>query len=203
MRVLLALLFPALLSGCIDADVTIAFTSETEVTTTGEMQMGRELFDMLGKSAETACHGGQGRLTDTGFTCTQTKTMTVEELLAQAPRTNQGTPDDLAAAANITRLQNGNIQVILDFSELMKGQQGAEELKGLAKMMKAAVAGHSFTFNISGPEIVSTTGTLSEDGLTATKIIPIATFLDAKPDFGPAFVTEVGLTGSCFLWVFC
>lgn len=203
MRKILPLLFPLLLSACIDADVTIAFTSETEVTTTGEMRIARELFDMMGKSADAACPGGTGALTDTGFTCVQTKTMTVEELLAEAPRGNQGTPEDLTAAANITRLENGNIQVSLDFSELMKGQQGAEELKGMAKMMKAAVAGHNFTFHISGPEIVSTTGTLSEDGLTATRIIPVSTFLDTKPDFGPAFVTEVGLTGSCFLWVFC
>lgn len=198
-----ALLLPLLMSACIDADVTIAFTSETEVTTTGEMQMARELFDLMGKSAEAACPGGTGALTETAFSCKQTETMTVEELLAQAPRTNQGTPEDLTAAAAITRLDNGNIQVALDFSQLMKGQQGAEELKGMAKMMKAAVAGHSFTFHITGPQIISTTGTLSEDGLTATKIIPIAAFLDAKPDFGPAFVTEVGLTGSCFLWVFC
>lgn len=203
MRALLTLMFPVLLSACVDADVTIAFVSETEVTTTGEMQMARELFDMLGKSADAACPGGAGALTDTAFTCTQTKTMTVEQLLAQAPRANQGTPEDLTAAANIKRLENGNIQVVLDFSELMQGQQGAEELKGMAKMMKAAVAGHDFTFHVTGPSIVSTTGTLSEDGLTATRIIPIATFLDAKPNFGPAFVTEIDLTKSCFLWVFC
>ena len=200
---ILALLFPLLLSACIDANVTIAFTSETEVTTTGEMQMGRELFDLLGKSAESACPGGNGVLSDTVFSCTQTKTMTVEELLAETQRVNQGRPENLIAAAHITRLENGNIQVALDFSELMKGQQGAEKWKAMARMMKAAVAGHSLTFNISGPSIVSTTGSLSEDGLTATKIIPISTFLDTKPDFGPAFVTEVGLARSCFLWVFC
>ena len=203
MRVLLALLLPLMLSACIDADVTVAFTSETEVTTTGEMQMARDLYDMLGKSVDEACPGGKGALTDTTFSCTQTKTTTVEELLARAPHTNQGTPEDLAAAAIITRLENGNIQVALDFSEMMRGQQGAEELKGLAKMMKLAADGHNFTFHVTGPSIISTTGTLSDGGLTATKIIPISTFLDAKPDFGPAFVTEVGLTGSCFLWVFC
>lgn len=207
LRKLAVVLLMLPLSGCIDAEVTIAFTQGSEVKTTGVMQIAAEAFGMMGKTPEAACPDGKGELTDTVYTCTQEKVTTVDDLIAQAGKTMTGTPEDLARAGTVTRLENGNIRVSFDMDALLQTQRGAADAQNpkANNILRQAVAGHNFTLRVSGPKIVSTTGELSADGLTATRIIPVATFLDPKPDFGAPFVTEVQVQvqKSCFLWVFC
>lgn len=195
------------LAACIDADVALDFQGGGQVEAIVETEVSRQLFDMMGKTPEAACKEGKGELTADNFSCRIVKSMTVDELIADVARKNaDADPLGLSGAGQIERLDENRLRVTFDFSTMMSGRDDlpdAGQLAAMGPMLKAAVAGRSLTFTIKGHKIIDTTGTLSEDGTTATRILPIAALLDAKPDLGPAFVTTVQTDQSCVLWVFC
>ncbi|AOZ68205.1 hypothetical protein LPB142_01840 [Rhodobacter xanthinilyticus] len=194
-----------MLSACIDADVTMDFSDGETMQGGVETSFARELFDMMGKSPADACPGGEANLTKKDFTCRTHGETTIAKLLEQgAPQIGQNDFDP-AAAARFERVDDNHIRITFDFSELSKNgkKPDPEDLGGMEDMIRAALAGHSFSFHIRAYKITSTTGTLSEDGTEASLVIPVATFLDPEPDLGPAFVTEVQLKQQCTLWIFC
>ncbi len=62
----------------------------------------------------------------------------------------------------------------------------------MEEMLRAAFQGHAITMNVSGgAEIVETNGTLSDDGKTATFVIPLEKMLDEDPGLPPSFDVTV------------
>lgn len=194
-----ALVLP--LSGCFDADVTLDFKDAATVETVMDFSMTRQLFDMGGKSPADACEDGRHELTTDRFTCRTAKTMTLDEFIAEAAaRDSEAPADRLRNAALVERLGTERLRVTLDFADMVKGGDEMREMRAMAGVMRAALAGHSLVFRIRAPKIDDTTGTLSQDGKTAEYILPLTVMLD---DTQPAaFVTTVTLK-SCTLWIFC
>lgn len=201
-RLLIALCLALPLAGCIDADVTVDFKDTTNAEVAADIRIGRQLFDMMGKSAAESCPEGTHSLTAETYSCATRKAMTIDEMIAesQRPRDGESPEEALRRAAVIERLEGNRLRVSMDFSQMGAGRRDAEEMKQMAGMMRAALAGHSLIFRIRAPKVVETTGTLAADGKSAEFVVPLTAMLDAA---GPgAFVTTVELQ-SCRLWVFC
>ncbi|MCR8548769.1 hypothetical protein M4578_13105 [Salipiger sp. P9] len=207
MKLLPALMLCLGLSGCLDADISMDFSDGETMQGRFEMRFARQLFDMMGKSAEAACPGGETTLTESLFTCVTHGSASIDSLLdSEAPDgLDQG---DFAPTrgARFERIGDDRLRVSFDFSEMTTGREAApdaEQMKGMEEMVRAAMAGHSFVFRIRAQKILSTSGRLSEDGREASHVIPVVVFLDEEPDFGAPFVTEIQLRESCFLGLFC
>lgn len=202
-RILLALTLALPLSGCIDADVTLDFKDETNAEVIADFSLGRQLFDMAGKSAEESCKDGTHSLTTEKFTCSTRKTMTIDALIAESK--GKGSPPDgpnaaLRETASIERLDDNRLRISLDFAELGGNRDEAQEMKEMAGMMRTALAGHSLVFRIRAPKVVETTGTLSADGKSAEYVVPLSAVLEETAP--KAFVTTIELK-SCRFRFFC
>lgn len=197
---------PLVLAGCIDAEVTMDFTDGQTMQGELRMDMARQLFDMIGQSPEEFCDGGNAVVGADSISCVTRNAVPIEEVLAGTGTIGPDSEFNPAEAARIERIGKDRLRITFDFQQAMADNASApslEELGGMQEVVRAAMAGHSFILRIRAPEIVTTTGTLSEDRKQAEYVIPIVRFLDTEPDLGPPFVTEIDLTPSCFLWVFC
>lgn len=204
MRRILALLCLALpLSACIDADVTVDFKDAETVEMVSSHSMTRQLFDMAGKSPEESCENGKPTLTTDKFTCEMTQSMTVDAFIAEANQSAasaENPEEQIREAMKVERLDDNRLRLTLDMSDAMSGNPDAAEMKEMAAMMRAALAGHSIVMRIRAPKIEETTGTLSEDGKQAEYVLPLTALLE---DTAPAaFITTVSLK-SCTFGIFC
>ncbi|PCD76375.1 hypothetical protein [Pseudothioclava arenosa] len=192
------------LGACIDADVTLDFSDGETVQTTAELSLSRQLYDMMGKKAENACPGGESSLTKSAYHCTMHDQREIAVVLDEGGKVSGKSELDPTEAASIERIDDNHLRVSFDFTEMLKSNgQKPDDLGGMEDMVRAAMAGHSLSFNVTGYKITSSTGVISEDGKTASRVIPVIALLDQAPELGEPFVTEVQLAQSCFLWVFC
>ena len=202
MRLFLPLFLCLSLSACIDAEVTLDVSDGETMAATADLTLSRQLYDMLGQKGET-CPNGTETLGKQNYRCTMVKSAPIDEVIAKVEK--RGEADlDLSKAARIERIDDNHLRISFDLSDLTKGRgPKPEDMGGMEDMLRAAMAGHSLSFHVRGYKIASTTGTLSEDGKTASKVIPVTALLEADPDLGTPFVTEVQLKQSCTLWIFC
>lgn len=196
-----------LLSGCLDVDVTMDFKDSETAEMTVAMDMSREFYDLTGGGkgqgiCPKAAEGSKADLVvgEKQVTCRATRTVKVADMVAGKRGDGKGVEADKMAL--VEQIDADTLRVTMDLTGLM-AQRPPQDQGGAEDMLRAAFAGHSLVFRVKAPAIVDTTGELSEDGTTATKVIPIAAFLDQPPDFGPPFVTTLRLRESCWLWVFC
>lgn len=201
----LCLILP--LSGCLDVDVTMDFKDSETAEMTVAMEMSREFYDLTGGGkgqgiCPAAQEGSKADLVvgEKQVTCRATRTVQIADMVAGKRDAAKGIEADKMAL--VERIDDDTLRVTMDLTGLM-ADRPKQDQGGAEDMLRAAFAGHSMIFRIKAPVIVDTTGDLSEDGTTATKVIPIAAFIDQPPDFGPPFVTTLRLRESCWLWVFC
>ena len=193
------------LSGCIDIDVTMDFKDAETVAIAMETTMDRAFFDMIKDNGGGPCDGVQPEIGTDEVRCTSVEEMTIEALFEKQAEVSTERMEAEAFSV-VERLDDNRLRVTLDLTQMMKERPAPDDMEGMdgmADMVKAAMAGRDFVFRIRGHAIEETTGTLSEDGREAVAVIPMVTFLDDAPDFGPAFVTVVRLEEDCVLWVFC
>lgn len=210
-RILAPFALLTFLSGCLDIDVTMDFKDAETAEMAVSMVMSREFYDATGgakgKGICPTPKGGEGADLVVGekeVTCSATKTVLVEDVISGAAgKGSKGSKGiDADKMAKVERIDDTTLRVTMDLAGLMQ-QRPKQDAGGAEDMLRAAFAGHNLTFRIKAARIVDTTGELSEDGTTATKVVPIAAFIDAKPDFGAPFVTTLKLEESCYLWVIC
>jgi hypothetical protein len=189
------------LAACLDGEVTLDFTSETEAVTTARIEVARDVFEMMGRDPGDACRGGEGVIEGERFVCTQVRAQTVEDLIARAL---DGRGDDLGRIAKVERIDEDSLRVSLDLGDLSLPAEAGDlgDLGPLAALMRGNLAGHEIVFRVRAARIEATTGTLSEDGREATWAVPLTAILDPSRRPDGAFVTTVDVDG-CFLWVFC
>lgn len=197
-----------LLSACLDIDVTMDFKDSETAEMSVNMVMSREFYDATGGGdGKGICPGakdGEDATKTVGekeVTCTATRTVSVEDVVAGKPA-DGAKGVDAEKMAKVERIDDNTLRVTMDLTGMMK-QRPKQQQTGAEDMLRAAFAGHNLTFRIKAAEIVETTGELSEDGTTATKIVPISAFIDSNPDLGTPFVTTLKLEQSCYLWVLC
>lgn len=165
-----ALLGALALSGCVTVNMTAEVTGADQARVSGHMIVQRQMLDMMGGSTAfcIAEEGGTLTVTDTEARCDILTEGTFAEVFEGEP----GEP-----IPTITDLGDGTARVsfpigvmFADTAEMSQDPQAAA--------MAPMLAGHSFTIRIAGAEIVSTNGTLSDDGRSAFFTLPLPEVLN-------------------------
>ena len=197
MRKFLAALFMLPLAACFDASISINFLDNENAEMNAVMNMGPEFYGMMAQSGEDPCEDGVGEAqADGSYICTIAEQDTIDNLIAEAnapsdPTNAEGPTTGMAQGYSIERLDGDTVRVSFDLSEMMNDSKPDEDLGDMEEMLRAAFQGHAITMNVSGAEIVETNGTLSEDGKTATFVIPLEKMLDEDLGLPPSFDVTV------------
>lgn len=196
-------------SACYDAELTMTFSDSDMVDVLVVTSIGRQLHDLTLGSGDDPCPDGSGELGVDAFVCTAETQVAIADLLAgRGFDTGDGEGMTPERGVSVSQGEGGAYTVTYDLDRMMNGgnreMPSAEDMEMMGGMMRAAVAGHSIVLTIAAPEIVATTGTLSEDGRSATHVMPLVELLDPEAELG-VFTTTVDVSGSssCMLWLFC
>lgn len=166
MRALFLTLPAALaLTACVEADMNVEILGEDEARVTGYMQIDRQMFEMAGQD-QSFCdpeEGGTFTLTDTHARCQIDKTGTFAEIMENGEVNG---PRDMQA--RLVHLDSNRVRALMPLSA-MSGQmdQMASDPQAMA-MAQQMLAGLSVRFSVSGASVETTSGTLSDDGTTAS-----------------------------------
>lgn len=165
------LLVGAALTGCIDAKVDVAVTSETTAKATMTQVMGADFYAMVKMSAESEEAASEeefcaeGELTehdDGSATCV---------IVAEGRFADLGMGED-EPSITFTAAGPGLVRVALPTEE-MKSEVGADEAMDAEtrQMVEAFFAGHAITVRFSGAEVTETNMTLAGDKKSAEQVI--------------------------------
>lgn len=183
----LALTVP--LAACFDARVTADFTDTDEVKLDAFITMGPEIYQMISSVGEDPCEDGEGvENADGSFTCAMVDRRSLDELLAakEDPENEFG----LGEGVTIDQLDDGNLRVAFDISEMTSDLPPPSERAQMAAMFGDSFEGRAMVLNVVGEEIVETNGVISADGTTATLTIPMdILFAPTQPDLPASFET--------------
>lgn len=200
MRVIHAILPLFFLSACLDADLSMNFRDRETVDVAMNVTMGRDLYDVVGGMDDRFCSGGDLQVDEDAVTCQKSTTESIDALIAH--QKDRAEKFDLARAVSVERLDADRVRVTLDPQVLARQGRGLGNMGQFGSLMRASLDGHALVFDVTGPAIEETTGTLSSDGQTASWRIDLKKLAKPGADLGEPFVTTVSLQ-HCFLWVFC
>lgn len=161
------------LAACFDADVTADFTDTDEVRLDAVMRLEAEVYQMIAGMGEDPCEDGVGAANaDGSFTCTMSERRSLEQLLAAAddPDSELGVGEGMS----IEELDNGNIAVSFDLSEMTSDLPPEDERAQVAAMFGDAFDGHAMTVTVAGRKIVSTNGEVVNGGKAARLVLPLS-----------------------------
>ena len=172
------------LSGCIDIDMTAEITGADQARLHGHMTIERAMVDMLGGATDfcPAEEGGTLVLSDTEARCDISKDGTFADVFEAEP----GEP-----APTITDLGDGTVRVSFPIGAMGADTAEMREDPQAAAMLRPMLEGHTFTIRVAGAEIVETTGTLSEDGRSASFSFPLIEVLNPEMQLPETFDTVV------------
>jgi hypothetical protein len=180
----IAMLLGAALTGCIDAKVDVALTSETTAKATMTQVMGAEFYSMVVMGAEQAGADApaedefcaEGELTE-GADGSATCTIVEEGRFADLTMGNDEQAIVFAAAGP------GLVRISLPTAE-MKAEIGADETMDAEtrQMVEAFFTGHAVTVRFSGAEVTETNMTLSGDKRSAEQVIPFLDLINGTVD---------------------
>lgn len=192
-RYLLSVLFILPLAACFDADMTITFLDSERAEMTAVMTMGPEFYAMVASSGDDACEEGVGEVqADGSYVCTITESGLIDEMTGE-----MASSDDDEGGMNpgeemsVERLDADTIKVSFDLAAMLEDSGPSEEdqagMEAMQAQIQAAFAGHAITMRVVGKEIVSTNGTISEDGTTATFVLPMTVMFEKEQDVPASF----------------
>jgi hypothetical protein len=179
----LAVIVP--LAACFDVDAKIAITGDDQAEMTMKMTIGADLVAMLQGTEQDPCEGMEGSVQDDGsYVCTDNKSGSIEELMSDP---------DMGEGMTIEKRDGGLYYVAFDLGDLTGDmglgdeEMGAEEQAQMAAMMRGMFEGHSMVLHIAGAEVIETNGTISDDGKTATYVLPLTDLLDEELELPETF----------------
>lgn len=172
------------LSGCIDVDMTAEITGADQARLSGYMAVERAMVEMMGGAAAfcPAEEGGTLVMSDTAARCEITKEGTFGEVFEGEP----GEP-----VPTITDLGDGTVRVSFPIGAMGADTAEMREDPQAAAMLLPMLEGHTFTIRVTGAEIVSTTGTLADDGASAFFAFPLVEALNPEMQLPETFDTVV------------
>lgn len=172
------------LAGCIGGDVEIEVLGDDLARMTGTFEMQRALFDMADAEDDFCdpADGGTLELTDERALCRFDRTGSFSELF-------EGEDDDVQAY--FEPLGNNVVRVTVPLDEMDDGVDELIEDPAMAAMFRPMLEGYAIGFTITGAEIVSSTGEISEDGRSARFALQLIDLLEPDFEAPGAFVTEV------------
>ncbi len=186
MRVLqaAALVGAVALSGCVDVDMTAAITGADAATVSGNMSIQRQMLDMMG-GGEGFCpadDGGTLTMTDTEARCDIEMSGSFAEVFEEV----EGQPSPTA-----TDLGDGTVRVVFPLGQMASDAGEMRNDPQMVAMMRPMLEGHVFTIHVTGAEVVSTNGTLSDDGASASFSFALVDILDPAVQVPETFETIV------------
>ena len=164
-RPLLALTAALTLTACIEVDMNVEILGQDEARVTGFMQMNRQMYDMSGGDASfcNADEGGTLVLTETHARCDFAKQGTFAEVMQTGDAAG---PDD-EPTGELTWLDTNRVRAFFPMGTFNEGTADMGEDPQMEAMMRQMLTGLSITLRVSGAEIESSTGTISQDGKQA------------------------------------
>ena len=173
------------LSGCIDMDMDTAILGPDQARLSGHIEVSREMFDMMGGEADfcPAEEGGTLELTDTLARCN----MLLEGTFAEVFTEN----DDGSPSPTATDRGDGTVRVTFPMGDMTSDMDEMTADPQMAAMFRPMVEGHSISISVSGAEIVSTNGTLSDDGRRAVISFELVELFEDQPDVPEVFEAVV------------
>lgn len=189
------------LSACLDAEVTLDVTGPEDVTVVTDLSMARDLYDMIGGQSSDPCRNATPEVGADTVTCRTERAMTVAQLVDASSGSGRGF--DPMRGLRVERVDDKTLRFTVPLENIALARPDSAELDRMAGVVRMALAGHDLTLRIRAHRIEQTNGTLSEDGTTATRAIPMVELLDGRLT-GPAEFTVTARTeATCWLWVFC
>ena len=160
------------LSGCVDVELEATALVPDQVRVNGAMTIAREMMDMMGGPTEF-CDPAEGStlvLTETQARCEMLVEGTTAEVFTQ-----QG--DD--PAPSMTDLGDGTVRIAFPLGDMTADTAEIRNDPQARAMFLPMMTGHQVELRIRGAEIVSTNGTISQDGTIASYAFQLEQLLDA------------------------
>lgn len=172
------------LSGCVDVDMTATIQGADRAEVDGYMTIARQMLEMSG-GGDGFCpadEGGTLTLGDTEARCDVHIEGSFAEVFKDDPNGPSPTVEDLG---------DGTVRVSFPIGDV--GAQSAEMRNdpNMVAMMRPMLEGHSFTVRVAGAEVVSTNGTMAEDGRSASFSFNLVDMLDPNLHLPETFETVV------------
>ena len=188
-RPLLALTAALTLTACIEVDMNIEVLGQDEARVSGHLQMDRQMFEMSGRDASfcTEEEGGTLVLTDLHARCEFSKQGTFAEILT--PPDGAPSPDE--PQGELTWLDTNRVRAFFPMGAFNEGTADMGEDPQMEAMMRQMLAGLSITLRVTGAEIESSTGTISDDGTQAVMTLGVEDVFDKARGPLPDFDTVV------------
>tara|TARA_R110002072_G_C7892178_1_gene528890 strand:+ start:120 stop:689 length:570 start_codon:yes stop_codon:yes gene_type:complete len=172
------------LAGCINVDLTATVTGPDSVRLSGYTEVQTEILDMMGGAAAfcNAEEGGTLEMTETHARCNVLIEGTFGEVFVAEAGEPVPTATDLGDGT--VRLSFPVRQMTADASEMRNDPQ-------TMTMMRPMLEGQTFVMRIAGEEIISSNGTIAEDGKSASFGFPLIEVLNAEYQFPETFEAVV------------
>ncbi|MCC5971779.1 MAG: hypothetical protein JJU15_17700 [Pararhodobacter sp.] len=177
--------FAVALAGCIDMDMDTAILGPDEARVSGYIEVSREMFNMMGGEAEFCPEdeGGTVELTETVARCN----MFLEGTFAEVFEANE----DGSPSPSATDLGDGTVRVTFPMGDMTGEMDEMTADPQMAAMFRPMFEGHSISISISGAEIVSTNGTVSDDGRRASIGFDLVDLFEEDTDIPELFEAVV------------
>jgi hypothetical protein len=174
------------LSACVDADMETRVLDADRVQVTGHIQVERAMFEMFGGPGDFCREeeGGVLELTDAHARCTITQTGSFEQVFVASEEADVPAP-------TATDLGDGTVRVSFPLGDALREAEQMVADPNMVAMFRPMMEGRNIVLRISGAQILSSTGTVSPDGTTATLRIGLTDLIDAPqtlPETFGAFV---------------
>lgn len=186
MRVLKIIAVGAVLAvgGCIDMEMDTAILGPDQARVSGFVQVPRGMLDMVG-GTDGFCAEEDGTLemTETHARCNMLTEGTFAEVF-EADTEGEPTP-------TATDLGDGTVRVVFPMAEFTDGMNEMTAEPEMVAMFRPMMEGHAVTLSISGREIVSTNGMLSEDGTRASIRFDLTDLLEEETGLPETFEAVV------------
>lgn len=179
-----ALVAATALTGCVDVDMTTTITGADQASVAGYMEVQRQTVDMMGGS-DAFCNAEEGGTLTMGDTVARCDVL-IEGSFAEVFKGEEGTPTPSAED-----LGDGTVRVTFPLGAMTADAAEMRANPQSVAMMRPMLEGHSFTVRVAGAEIVSTNGTLAEDGTSASYTFNLVDVLDANVQMPEFFETIV------------
>ena len=196
MKKLLYLLIILPLSACFDADLSLTVHDSETATMSANMTMGPELIQMIASSGQDPCEDGVGvQNADGSYSCLVEEPDTIDNLIAkiEEEEANAGAAGSVNPNTGVTieRMEGGLIRLSFDLLEIKRNASETGMDPAMLGAFQSAMTGHGIQMSIRAKEIISTNGSLSEDGTVAMFGIPLPALLDPAAQLPDSFETVV------------
>ena len=202
---LIVLLWP--LAGCYDIDVTARVNDDKTVTMISLTEIDREFYD-TDEDDDGSCPKDKAEIGEKTVVCHEEHTSGLGTLKVRPDDPDPSEIGDPTITA--TEIDDGVIRVSFPLQDLKDSAlaraasaRPGQDLTSAEALLSITLADHTLSLNVTGNEIVDTNGTLSEDGKSASLVIPLVDLVGTDLDHLPAaFTADVRLHG-CSFWIFC